>query len=149
MERIGSVAAEPGRVGERLDHLVELDDGTWPPVSQEQGSGARMRRSLVDEVQIEAVDLRGELIEPVQCRFAPAPVVLVGSVLADFLDVGQWRALAPVIDQLGLGPPGVTQPSVQVIQDIVGNSDRERADLRVHAVTVGADVSLRRSGRHR
>ena len=34
MERIGRVAAEPGRVGERLDHLVELDDGTGPSVSQ-------------------------------------------------------------------------------------------------------------------
>ena len=85
--------------------------------------------SLVDEMDVQAVDLGGEVVEPVQCGLAGAPVVLVGPVGRQILGVVQRDALGPVLDALGLGPSGPVQSLFEVVEIGFGNCDAEGADL--------------------
>ena len=66
-----------GRVGQRPDHLVELDDRSRPAVRDDEREGVAVWGPLMDEMDVEAVDLGGELVEAVQRGFACPPVVFV------------------------------------------------------------------------
>ena len=111
VERVGRVAAMRGRIGQRLDHLVELDHRTRPAMGDDQRHRFRMRRADVQEMNAEPVDLGGELRKAVEARFAAAPVILLGPVAADVLDPFQRRALAPIVDQFGFRPARVRATS--------------------------------------
>ena len=112
VEGVRGVAAVRGRVGERLDHLVELDDRARPAVGDQQrqrvGWGERtwMKCSPASSSPSTGVVNWSKRLS---CGLAGPPVVAVGPVLADVLDVGQRRALRPVVDQFALGPAGVAQ----------------------------------------
>jgi hypothetical protein len=65
MEGVGRAPAMRRRVGERFDDLVELDDGSGPAVGDQQREGVVLRGSLMDEMDVQAVDFGGEMVEPV------------------------------------------------------------------------------------
>jgi len=88
-----------------------------------------MRRSLVNEMNVEAVDLGGELIESVQRGFPRPPVVTVSPVRRQFTGVGQGYALAPVIDALGFRPAGVRQAGLQIIENFGWDIDAKRLEF--------------------
>jgi hypothetical protein len=136
MERIGGVATVQLGFGERLDHLLELDDRAGPAVGQQEWDGGWIGRTLMDEMDVDAVDLGDELIEPVECRLADPPVVVVGPVRADLLHVRERNALGPVVDQLRIGPARVPQTRTQIVEHAVGHLDREGPDLLAHPRTV-------------
>ena len=80
-----------------------------------QRQGVDAVRTCVDEVDVEAIDLSGELRKSVEARFARAPVVGVGPVLGDLAYVGERDALLPVVDRLGFGKPRAAKASLQVL----------------------------------
>ena len=90
----------------------------------------------MNEVDIEVVDGGDELIEPVELGFAGSPVVLLCPVAADVLQVGERRALRPIVDQLAFGPPRVAQPESEIVEDLVTDVDREGSDVSAHRVNV-------------
>jgi hypothetical protein len=108
---------------------VELDNRTRPAVRDQQRKRVLGRRALVDEMDVETVDLGGELVEPVQRDLACAPVVFVGPVIGQLTGVTQRDALRPVVDAFGLRPSGAGQPVLQVGEVGVGNRDAKRVDL--------------------
>ena len=86
VEGVGGIAAVLHRIDQRFDHLVELDDRTGPAMGDDQRHGPGVRRAHVEEMDVESVDLGGELREAIEQRFAAAPIVIVGPVPADLLD---------------------------------------------------------------
>ena len=110
----------------------------------QQRKGVVVRRTLVDEMDVETVDLGCELVEPVQRGFACAPVVFVGPVVGQLTGVAQRDALAPVIDALGLRPSGAGQPLPQVSEISVGNGNAKRIDLG-HASSCHGSSRARRA----
>ena len=61
VEGVLGVAAVRRRVGERADGLEQLDDRAGPPVRHDQRQSVLVRRAHVDEVDVHAIDLGGEL----------------------------------------------------------------------------------------
>src|SRR3954471_2259861 len=82
----------------------------------------------MQEVDIEPVDLGGELLEAIEFRLARAPVVAISPIGADLLDPCQRRALAPIIDQLRLRPARAGEARLEVDEDIVADGDAARLD---------------------
>jgi hypothetical protein len=58
-------------------------------------------------MNVEPVDLGGELRKPIEARLAPAPIILFRPIATDVLDPFQRRTLTPVLDQFGLRPARV------------------------------------------
>src|SRR4051794_12898952 len=94
-------------------------------------------------MDVEAVDLGGELVEPVQGGFACAPVVFARPVIGELTGVATWDALSPVVDALGLGPSGAGQPLLQVGEISVGNRNAKRT-YRGHGAIVSRPPFLLR-----
>src|ERR1700728_4859671 len=88
-----------------------------------------MRRPLVNEMKVEAIDFGGELIESVQRGFARSPVVTVGPVSREVTGVGQGYAPTPVIDALRFWPTGERHSRLQIVENVVGDVDAVRPDL--------------------
>ena|SRR5678815_3232981 len=106
MERIRGTAAMRRWIGQRFDHLVKFDHRSRPTMRDDQGPRLRMLRANMDEMDVEPVDLGGELAEPIEPRLALPPIIGLGPILADVLDPLQRRALAPIVDQFGFRPAG-------------------------------------------
>src|SRR5882724_8611219 len=104
-------------------------------MGDDQRHGLRMRRAHVQEVNGQIVDVGRELREAIELRLAPAPVIFLGPIAADLLDPFERHALAPVADQLGLGPAGVAQSRPEVVEDIVADGDAIRLDCGCHDTT--------------
>jgi hypothetical protein len=133
MERVSRGATMGGRIGQRLDHLVELNNRPWPAMGDDKRHRLGVRRAHVDEMDVKTVDLGGELRETIEQCLAPAPVVVFGPVPADLLNPFQRRALAPVVDQFSLRPTGLSLPGLQVVEDIVPDRDTEWLHRGGHA----------------
>jgi hypothetical protein len=82
----------------------------------------------VDEVDVQPVDLRQEVLEPVQLRLARAPVVLGRPVAGERLDRRQLHALRPIGDQLLAGQARRGEAAAQLSKLLLRNIDLERAD---------------------
>ena len=88
----------------------------------------------MDEMDVESVDLGDVLVEAVESRLGPTPVIGVRPVRRELLRVRKRSALAPVVDGLGFRPPSVSKPSVEVVENLVGDINRERSNLVIHRV---------------
>ena len=128
VKRVGRGAAMGGRIGERLNYLVELDDGPRPAMGDDERHRLGMRRARVHEMDVKAVNLGGELLKPVESCLSTAPVVVFSPIPAYLLDPLQRRSLAPVINQLGLRPTGHSQPGLQVVEHVILNGDTKWLD---------------------
>ena len=83
----------------------------------------------MQEVDRQALELGGVLLDLVQRRLGSSPVVVLTPVLAQFLQVGQRDALRPVGDGLRLGPAGTGQALAQVAELLLLDVDTERGDV--------------------
>ena len=126
VKRIRWVVAGSG-IGQRHDHFVELRHGAGPAVGDEQRLGVRMGAGAVNEMDVQALDARGELRKAVEVRLAGAPVVVVQPIGAEVLRVGQRQALAPVVRRFGLRPARGGQAALEVVQLRIGDVDAELA----------------------
>ena len=89
MERVAGFPAVGDRIGERPDHVVELDDRTRPPVREHERQRVAHGGAGVEEVDGEVVDRRRELRPRVHpCRGGGEVVVVapVGGKVADEVD---------------------------------------------------------------
>jgi hypothetical protein len=57
------------RIRKRFNHLLVLDDRARPAVQQQQRRGIGDFGSLMDEMDVETVDVRLELCEPIEVPF--------------------------------------------------------------------------------
>ena len=105
------------------------------------GTALGVRGTDVDEVDVEAVDLGPELREAVEPGLRRRPVVLVEPVPAQLADVGERDPLRPVVDGLGLRPPGPAQPLAQVVEIGFGDVDAERDDAITHSAGIVEKIS--------
>ena len=144
VKRVGGVAAKRGRIGQRLDHLVEFDHRARPAMGDDQRHRFRMRRADVQEMNVEPVDLGGELRKAIEARFARAPVVFLGPIAADVLDPFQRRALAPVVDQFGFRPARLAQARLQIVEHIVADRDAIGFDFSAHGNSLDALTRISR-----
>ena len=84
--------------------------------------------------QVQAVEFGADLGPRVEHRLAAPPVVVHSPVAADLFHLGERYALGPVVGGLGVGPAGLAQAALELIQVILGDSDREACDGVAHGV---------------
>ena len=143
MESIGSIAAVRGRVSQRLDDLVELHHRAGPAVGDEQRHSFGMWRRSVDEVDAEAVYFGTILGEAVEVRFLRPPVVFVGPVGADFLEIVQRHAQIPACVLHFVGPAGIAKTGTKIVEHFVGDVNGEWRDIgHVGSFEVGSRLAL-------
>jgi hypothetical protein len=128
MEGVLGRSAVRRRVGQRLDHLQQLDDRPGPAVGHDQRQGILVGGADVDEVDIDPVDPGHELRQGVQLGLGPAPVVVGPPVANELLHLRQLGALRPVGDGLLVGPARRSQAPAEVGQLLLGDADVEGAD---------------------
>ena len=114
IERVFSVPAERGWIGERADDLQLLDDRAGPPVRNDYRQRVRIFRADVDEMNIESVDVGYEVRQRLQFLLALAPVVILRPIAREFLYRRQLHALRLIGDGFFSGPArcGNTAPEI-------------------------------------
>jgi hypothetical protein len=132
VEGVGRVASVGGRVSERPEHLQELDDRAWPAVRENKRQGVLVRRANVKEVDSEPVDPGAELRQSVEPILGGPPVVAVGPVGTELLQVTERHALRPVVDRLAFGPARARQTRTKIAELGVGNTNPKRRHLAGH-----------------
>ena len=105
MKGVGGVVAVGGRIGQRPDHLVELDHRARPAMGEDKRERTLVRRADVDELYVEtsiSVTNIGRAF-----NFAsPFRQSLVRAPIADAsLELRQLHALGLICDGLPIGPP--------------------------------------------
>ncbi len=116
MEGILGAAAVLRRICERTDQLDLLEDGARPPVRDDERQRRGVARADVDEVDVEAVDIRRELRQGIELCFRLAPVVATAPVLNQLLHLRQLRPLRPIGDRFLVRPPGGAQALAKIIE---------------------------------
>ena len=90
---------------------------------------ALLLRAYVDEMDIDAVDLRDELRQRVESRLHLAPIVVRPPILHELLDGFQSHALRLIGDDLAIRPARCLQTVAQVDKRVLGDVDVEGANF--------------------
>lgn len=83
----------------------------------------------MEEVDVLAVDLGGELGVVVEVFLVGAPVVVVAPVVGEFLEVGARDAVLPVGAGELVWPAGVVEAVVEVVEVGLGDGEVEGLDV--------------------
>src|SRR2546429_8088603 len=129
-----------GGIGQGIDDLELLDDRAGPAMGDDERQGAFVLGPSVNEMNVEAIDLRDELRQCVQPRLARAPVVIGHPVAGEFLHRRQLDALCVVCYGLAFRPPSCGDTPAQVGELLIGDADSERTDRRLGRDVDGARV---------
>ncbi len=113
-------------VGQRADDRVVELSRPRPSVQDQQRRRVRALSAYVEEVDRRAIDVDFVLGVGVQPLLRRSPVETIGPVLDQRLDVGRAQAVVLVLVVGVRGEPGGLQPGFQVVQDVLGDIDRER-----------------------
>jgi hypothetical protein len=119
-----------GRVGERPENVEELDDRPRPAVAEHERQGVRVPRAGVDEVDALPVDLRQEVVQPVETVLLRPPVEALEPVTHQLAEVGEVGSLLPAGLRRRARPPRPRESLAQVLEVLVGDVNVERLDLR-------------------
>ena len=92
----------------------------------DQGQRILVLRADVDEVDVDAIDLRDEVRERGEAGLEPAPVVLARPIASHGLDRLEPNALTRV--GLTVGQSGVGDPLTQVVELRLSHLDLEWSD---------------------
>ena len=76
VKRVLGITPVPGRVGQRSDDLLELQERARPPLRDDQGHRGRGRRAGVHQVDGDLVDHGAEMLEPAQPPLGRLPAVV-------------------------------------------------------------------------
>ena len=126
IERVGRAGSMRRGIGQRPDELQLLDRRAGPAMRHDQGQRILVLRAHVDEVHVDAIDLRDEVRERREARLEPAPVVLARPVASQGLDRLEPDALTGV--GLTVGQAGVGDPLTQVVKLGLSHVDLEWSD---------------------
>jgi len=121
-----------GRVDQWPDEMHEFGDRAGEAVRDQQRLAARLAGPDVQEVDVLAVDLGGELWVGVELRLGGVPVVAGAPVLGQLLQVAQRYTAGPSHAGQLAGPVGTGQPVVQVVDVGLGDLDAEGLDGFAH-----------------
>src|SRR5262249_31157966 len=94
----------------------------------------------MDEVHVDTVQGHRELAERVQLGLLGPPIVVVTPVVDQLLEIRQVRTVLPASIRNLVGPADSGQPSAQILEDVVGDSDG--VGLRIHSVLPWLPFSL-------
>jgi hypothetical protein len=125
VEGILGLATVRGRIRQRTDRVEQLHDRAGPSVGHDQRQCIRVRRPHVDEVDVDAVDLRGELRMRVQPPLEATEVVPGRPVASEFLHRGQLDTLRSIGDQLLGGPARRRDAPAQVVDLVLADLELE------------------------
>jgi hypothetical protein len=98
-------------------------------VQQHDGHGVRSARALVNEVDVEALDLGEEMVEPVEIRLGGIPVKTGAPVLRELLQIGEFDAAKPPSWRDFVGPARSVEPIVEVVELVLRQLNREWSDV--------------------
>lgn len=82
----------------------------------------------MEEMNVEAINLGLKLAQRIQPRLAGPPIIMVPPMLDQRANIRQLCALAPIVDQLCLGPARAINPLVQIDQIRLGNIEGKGVD---------------------
>ena len=125
VEGIALAAAVAFGMGERIDDLDELRDRAGPAVGDEQRQGRRTAARFVDEVDVDAIDGRREVREPVEHLLLRPPVELLQPVGAQLLHVVEVGAVGPAAVIRHLVPDIAGHPGADALENFVCYFDAE------------------------
>ncbi len=152
VERIAGVAAERGRVGERVDHLRPVPEGPRPAVGEDQRDRARAAALLAHEVHRDTGDADLVVLVGVDGGLGLAPVEAVSPVVDQPTQIAGRDAVEPIPIPLVQRRTGQCETGAQVIENLVGHTDRggpqgegERASHGVVPYWIGEAVSSARA----
>ena len=126
MEGVRRVGAVCRGIGERLDDLELLDRRARPPVRDDERQRVLVLGADVDEVDVDPVDLGDEVRQGREALLELAPVVVRRPVVGQRLDRLELHALGGI--HLPVGPVRRLDAAAQVVELLVGDVERERAD---------------------
>jgi hypothetical protein len=91
-------------IGERLDQREKFKDRTRPAVDQHQRYRVSAGRALMDKINLLSINFGSELVKAVDLRFSCTPVVIVLSIIRQFSDLFDVRAVLPRRARKSIGP---------------------------------------------
>ena len=115
-------------MGQRLDQCEKFKDRTRPTVNQHQRYGIGAGRALIDKINLLSINLRRELVKPVDLGFLCTPVVLVLPIIREFSDLLDVSAILPSRARKLIGPFGVRQTASKIDKNVVWNMRFERSN---------------------
>ena len=118
-------------IRERTNELDLLEHRPRPPVRDNQRHGIRVPRTHVDEVDVDAVNVRRELRQGIELCFGLAPVVVRAPITNEFLELRQLHALPLIRRGLLVRPARRLEAAAEVRQVSIGHADAERHHLGV------------------
>ena len=119
-------------LAEAADHLHELDERARPAVGEDERQRSWGARGQVQEVDGDAVDVGHELVDAVEPLLPCGPVILIGPVATQVLDVSERDALRPVRRCGRLRPPGGPQASLEFANLLGRHRTAERSNRSTH-----------------
>ncbi len=146
VEGVACVAAEALGLGQHRDDLQHLDERSRPAMGDQQRQRLWRCALDVDEMNLVSVDRRDEVWPGVQRGLAAAPVITVGPVVTERLQVGLVGAKIPVAIGVFVGPAGAAQPVAQVGDRLIRHCQPVWPDLagtHLLLLTLSRLISLR------
>jgi hypothetical protein len=128
VERLRRVAPVCLRIGERADHVEELDERAGPTVREDQRERVRLGGADVQEVDVLPVDRGRELRDLVQALLDGPPVELVAPAAHQLTHRVHADAVVAARREL-LGVAGAGEPVGEVVEVGLGDVDAEGRDL--------------------
>ena len=120
----------PPTVGDGIrqgtDDFRELDDRARPAVRDQDRERPYLRRALMNEVCIEAIDDRLVVVERIQTTLLLPPIELVAPVLDERRHVVEVGAIVPAHPVELVRQPGTSEPLLEVVQYGLRYVDHER-----------------------
>src|SRR6266849_5934399 len=128
VEGVFRASAERRRIGERTDDLRELDERARPAVRDEERQRPRLLRSPVDEMNVQAIYSRRELLEGTEEPFLFAPVESIAPVVDQLPEAANVGAVGPAVALERNGKPCPGETSLQIGEGGVRHANGEQTD---------------------
>jgi hypothetical protein len=82
----------------------------------------------MEEMNVEAINFGLKLAKAIEPRLAGSPIIMVPPMMDERFDLIALCALAPIVDQLCLGPTRAINPLAQILQLRLGNVEGKGVD---------------------
>ncbi len=128
IERVGRVAAERARVGERPDHLAPIPKRPRPAVRENDRNRCRTLAELADEVHPNAVDFDPMVRERIDLALYFTPVEFVDPVVDELFEITRADAVIPILIVEVDRPACGLQACYEIGEGAVRYGDDERGE---------------------
>ncbi len=95
-------------IREQRDEWQQFNERTGPAMSQDQGNPTPMPRSLMNEMDMDAIESCPKLRKVVEPGLLYSPVKAVLPVIHQLLEVREIRAIVPACSLHLIGPAGAS-----------------------------------------